>query len=154
RDALHQQGPNIPNHGSQPVFPLKSVATANRNGLLAQAGIQPADNFVLAEQLHHGLFHGAVEAHVVIEIQVLLGGYLVFAHRFPRGTRSCSGFWPLGSFSNTSGARAGSVSKPNTSPKCCVSAAAAWLRLTSRASNFSSEVTRQPAIPQGTIKSK
>ena len=46
------------------------VGRADGNRFLAEAGIQSADNFVLAEQPHHLLLELAVEPHVVIEIEV------------------------------------------------------------------------------------
>ena len=82
RHALYQQRTDIANHRRHPVAFLQRVRRAHGNGFLAQAGVQPANNFVLAEQLGHGLLDLAVQAHVVIEVQVLLARQFPFLRGF------------------------------------------------------------------------
>ena len=43
-----------------------AIGRADGYRFLAQARIQSADNFVLAEEAHHSLFELAVELHVII----------------------------------------------------------------------------------------
>ena len=74
RDALDQQRANVADHGRQPVFLFEGVRGADGDAFLAQAGIESAHDFVLAEEFHHGVFDGAVEAHVVVQVEVLLTG--------------------------------------------------------------------------------
>src|SRR4029077_7050779 len=63
---------DVANHGRQPVFFFQSISRADRNRFLPQARIESADNLVLAEELYHGVFHRAVQPHVVVQVQVLL----------------------------------------------------------------------------------
>ncbi len=62
---------DIADHGRDPVALFESGAGADRNGFLAEAGIQTADDFILAEQADHALFELAIELHEVIQIEVL-----------------------------------------------------------------------------------
>src|SRR5215469_11708498 len=71
-NAFDKQRANVADHGSDPVLFLKRVGRADRNRFLPEAGVQAAHDFVLAEELGHGVFYSAIEAHVVVEIQVLL----------------------------------------------------------------------------------
>src|SRR5215471_1507547 len=71
-NALHQQCANVADHRRHPVFFLERVGAADGDGLLAEAGIKAADNFVLAEEARHGVLDLAVKAHEVIKIEVLL----------------------------------------------------------------------------------
>ena len=48
--SAHEQRADIANHGRDPVARLQSVGGADRNGFLAEAGINSADNLVLAEE--------------------------------------------------------------------------------------------------------
>src|SRR5262249_49951084 len=50
------------------------IRGADGNRLLAEAAVEAADDLVLPEQLDHGVFHRAVEAHVVVQVKVLLPG--------------------------------------------------------------------------------
>ena len=72
RHTLHQERPDVANHGRDPVFLFQRVACSDGNRFLPEAGVKPADNFVLPEELDHGVFHGAVQPHVVIQVEVLL----------------------------------------------------------------------------------
>ena len=74
RHALYQQRADIADHGGEPVFLFERIRRAHGNGFLALARIQPAHNLVLAEELDHGVFHGAIQAHVVVQVQILLPG--------------------------------------------------------------------------------
>ena len=72
RDAFYQQRADIADHGRDPIAFFQGVAGADGDGFLAEAGIEAADNFILAEEANHALFELAVELHVVVEIEVLL----------------------------------------------------------------------------------
>src|SRR5580658_2433283 len=72
RDALYKQRADIADHGSYPVAFFQGVARADGDGFLAEAGIQAAYNFILAEEADHALFELAIELHVIVEIEVLL----------------------------------------------------------------------------------
>ena len=73
-NAFDQQRADVADHGREPVCFLEGVGGADGNGFLAEAGVQAADDFVLAEELGHGVFDLAVEAHVVVEVEILLAG--------------------------------------------------------------------------------
>src|SRR6202035_5241182 len=170
RNTFDQQRANIANHGRQPIFLFECVRGANGNAFLAFARIQAAHNFVLAEKLHHGVFHGAVQAHVVIQVQILLPRKF-FLHprslpvtlikyydaistacalaRFCSALSSC--VWSCASKSSRDVSR---ISNPNTSPKFRTTGCTTSLRVTARPRIFSSEVALHPVMPQGTIKSK
>src|ERR1700722_7535925 len=170
RNAFHQQRPNVTNHGRHPVFLFQRVRGAYRNAFLALARIQSADNFVLAEKFHHGVFHSAVQAHVVIQVQILLPRQF-FLH--PRSlpvtliksydaiSIACAQakFASLLSCcvcncASKSSRDVSRISNPNTPPKFRTTGCPACLSVTARSRIFSSEVALRPVIPQGTIKSK
>src|SRR5262249_11147470 len=153
----------------------KGVCGSNRNGFLAEAAVKTADNFVLAEQLDHGVFYRAIEAHVVVQVDVLLLGQLLgavcairsvgcFRHSVLRfRTSQCrtryfrstyAGTAASSNCSNNCWAPIAFISSPNTFPKCFASGVFTSSRRTWRSSNFSSDVAFRSAIPQGTIKSK
>src|ERR1700688_3930446 len=69
--AFYQQRADIADHGSDPVAFFQGVAGADGDSFLAEAGIEAADNFILAEKADHALFELAIELHVVIEVEVL-----------------------------------------------------------------------------------
>ena len=71
RDAFDEQRADIADHGRDPVAFLEGVAGADRNGFLAETGIEAADNFILAEQADHALFELTIELHVIVEVEVL-----------------------------------------------------------------------------------
>src|SRR3984893_19346963 len=169
-NTLHQQRSDIANHRRQPVLLFQRVRRAYRNRFLPLARIQPAHNFVLAEKLHHGVFHGAVQAHVVIQVQILLPRQFFLHPRSlpvtlikyydtistacaraelasPLSSRVCN-------CASKSSRDVSRISSPNTSPKFRTTGCTASLRGTARSRIFSSEVAFRPVIPQGTIKSK
>src|SRR5216684_5519294 len=57
---------DISDHRRDPVTWSERVGRAHGNRLLPQAGIQTADDFILAEQSHHLLLELAVQTHEVI----------------------------------------------------------------------------------------
>src|ERR1700693_6453493 len=78
RAPLYEGPANIANHRRQPVFFLEGVRRAYGDTFLAEARIQAADNFILPEELDHGVFNGAIEAHVVVQIEILLARQFAF----------------------------------------------------------------------------
>src|SRR5262249_14103125 len=116
---------DVADHRSEPVFLFKRVCGSNRHGFLAKAAVEPADDFVLAKQLDHGVFDGAVEAHVVVEVEILLSSQLLgavcavrsvscFCHsvlRFKTSQR-------LGSFSSYYAGTAARSASSNCSDNC------------------------------------
>ncbi len=75
-ESLHKQRADVANHGRQPIAGLERVGCADRDRLLAEARIDAADDFVLAEQLYEAVFEPAIEQHEVVEIEVLVGSEL------------------------------------------------------------------------------
>jgi hypothetical protein len=72
RDAFDEERADIADHGRHPVAFFEGVGAADGDGFLAKAGVKAAHDFVLAEKAGHGLFDFAIEAHVVVEVEVLL----------------------------------------------------------------------------------
>ena len=72
RNAFYEERSDVADHWREPVFFLQRVSRADGDRFLAEAGIQSADNFILAEQLHHGVFDGAIQPHEVVQVQILL----------------------------------------------------------------------------------
>jgi len=94
--ALHQQRSDVADHRRHPVALFQRVRRPHRNRFLSQAGVQPADNLVLPEQPRHGLFDLAVQAHVVVKIQILLARERRFLPGLRHGRRfSELAFGPL-----------------------------------------------------------
>src|SRR5712672_892329 len=173
RNALDKERAYVANHGRQPIFFLESVGAAHGNAFLAEAGVQSADNFVLAEEFDHGVFHRAVEAHVVVQVQILLAGQ-VLLHAGSGGGRtihvpigSCTAKMgcatggaafaessALSKISSRSASVAACISRPKISAKCFIKRAATSGESTLRLKSFSTEVALRSAIPQGTIRSK
>src|SRR6266849_5210587 len=179
RHALHQQRADIPDHRRQPVLFFQRVCRPHRDGFLPQARVKSPDNFVLPEQLHHGVFDGAVQTHVVVQVQALLPHqFLLHPCSGRTGILACpasstevfrgqtgmsvllfyadaaTGSSASCSFSSSSARDVSFNSSPKTSPKCLAIRGAISSRFTLRPSSFSSEVALQSAIPHGTIKSK
>src|SRR5271156_3331460 len=73
-DALYEQRADVADHGSDPIAFFQGVAGANGDCFLSEAGIEAADNFILAEEADHALFELAIQLHVVVEVEVLLAG--------------------------------------------------------------------------------
>src|ERR1700722_7375585 len=71
RNAFYEQGADVANHGRDPIALLESGTSADRNSFLTQAGIETADDFVLAEEADHALFELAIELHEIIQVEVL-----------------------------------------------------------------------------------
>src|SRR6266436_4714602 len=173
RNAFDEQRADVADHGREPVFLLESIRAAHGNGFLTETGVQSADDFVLAEELDHGVFHGAVEAHVVVQVEILLARQ-VLLHAFSGGGRTihiqaCSCTAKIGcatggttfaesaalrKISSRSSGVAACISRPKTSPKCAFKRAATSGESTLRPRSFSSEVAFRSAIPHGTIRSK
>src|SRR5438105_9985823 len=171
RHAFHQKRPDIANHRSDPIFPFQRVTRPNGNRFLTQARVKPSDNLVLPEELHHGLFHGAVQTHVVIQVDVLLPRQ--FSGRLPERllghscSHCCSTLSPFpfyaetttdcsanSSFLSNSSFELFFNSRPNNSPRCLAMRGATSDSFTVRPSTFSSDVALRSAMPHGTIKSK
>src|SRR5271168_1129988 len=74
RDAFYQQRADIADHGRDPVAFFQGVAGADGDGFLAEARIEAADDFILAEEADHALFELAIKLHVVVKVEVLLAG--------------------------------------------------------------------------------
>jgi len=74
RNAFDEQRANIADHGRHPVALFESVGGADGDAFLAEAGIEATHDLVLAEEPRHGVFDFAIEAHVVVEVEVLLAG--------------------------------------------------------------------------------
>ena len=74
RNTFDEERADIANHGRHPVLLFECVSAANGDGFLTEAGVEAADNFVLAEEAGHGVFDLAIEAHVVVEVEILLAG--------------------------------------------------------------------------------
>src|SRR4029077_1249290 len=169
--ALHPQRANFTDHGRKPVFFLQRVGAAHGDGFLAEAGVQAADDFILAEELDHGVFHRAVQAHVVVQVQILLAGQILL-HALSGGgphdeTRSCTArigcATGAATFCDTSVSRnsssrlssdAACMSRLKTSLKCRVKRATTSRESTLRPRSFSSDVALRPAMPQGMMRSK
>src|SRR4029077_18687886 len=161
--AFDEQRADVADHGRQPVFLLEGVGGGDGNCLLSQTGVEPADNFVLAEELGHGVFDGAGQPHVVIQVEVLLPSeFLVHSvsrtktFYGPRYAETATGAVASASasFSSKNSRSAGFISRLNTSPQYFINRGATSWYSTRRPSNFSSDVARQSAMPQGTIRSK
>src|SRR6516164_5287879 len=85
RDTFDEESTDVADHGGEPVALFKGVSGANRDGLLAEGSVKATDDFVLSEQAGHGFFNFAVEAHVVVEVEILL---TVKLRRVPAGIRA------------------------------------------------------------------
>src|SRR5882762_3890040 len=173
RHALDEQSADVADHGREPIFFLESIGAANGNAFLTEAGVQAANNFILAEELDHGVFHRAVEAHEVVQVQILLAGQILL-HACSGGGRtihvptgSCTATMAcatggaafaessaLRKISSRSAGVAVCISRPKTAAKCFVKRAATSGESTLRLKSFSSEVALRSAMPQGTIRSK
>src|SRR6266403_835550 len=152
--TLHQQRPDVADHRRQPVLLFQRVCRSHGNRFLAETGVKPPDNFVLPEQLHHHVFDGAVQPHVVVQVQVLLPRQFLLHPRsssYAESTAACSA---CSSFSSNSLFVASFISSPSNSPRCFAIHGATSLSFTLRPSNFSSDVAFRSAIPHGTIRSK
>src|SRR6202048_212876 len=144
RHALDEQRADVANHGREPVFLFERIGAAHGNGFLTEAGVQTADDFILAEELDHGVFYRAVEAHVVVQVKILLPRQVLLHVRWLPAfsgsgrtihvaARSCTGrtdcaigaatfcdssaWHNISSSSSTDAAR---MSRPNTWAKCCI----------------------------------
>src|ERR1700676_4355619 len=171
RSALDQRRGVFGDRGGEPVFLLQGVRAAHGDGFLAQAGVQATDDFVLAEQLDHGVFHSPVQAHVVVQVQILLACQ-VLLHAFSGGGlhgEARSGIARIGCATgpvafcvvsasgkcpNRSSSDEVCMSKLKTRLKCCAKRGATSPESTPWPTSFSSDVALRPAIPQGTIRSK
>jgi len=71
-DPFDEERADVADHRGHPVFFLEGVGAANGDGFLAEAGIEAADDLVLAEEAGHGVLDLAVEAHEVVKVEVLL----------------------------------------------------------------------------------
>ena len=98
RDALDEESTDVADHRSHPVALFKRVGGADGDGFLAEAGVEAADDFVLAEEPRHGVFHFTIEPHVVVEVEVLRAGKFFWLRgSFRDRHRECSpnrGSWP------------------------------------------------------------
>src|SRR5450432_1944949 len=87
RHAFDEERTDVADHRGHPILFLESVGAADRDGFLAETGIEAADDFILAKEASHGFFDLAVKAHVVIEVEILLAGKFC-GFRFGEGLRS------------------------------------------------------------------
>src|SRR4029077_14751595 len=118
--ALHQQRPDVADHRRQPVLLFQRVCRSDRHRFLPQTGVQPSDNFVLPEKLHHHVCHGAVQPHEVVQVQVLLPRQFLLhpcSNSYADTSTACSA---CSSFSSKSFLDDSFISSPSNSPRCFV----------------------------------
>ena len=90
-DAFNEESADVADHRSHPVALFERVGGTDGYGFLAQAGVETADDFVLAEKARHGVFHFAIEVHVVVEVEILLAGkFFCLRGSFRDRHRECS----------------------------------------------------------------
>src|SRR5580704_12151549 len=71
-ESAHQQRSDVAHHRRDPIAGFERVGRADRNRLLPQAAIQTAHHLILPHKKFEPLFKGAVQAHEVVELQLLL----------------------------------------------------------------------------------
>src|SRR5258708_535881 len=108
RNAFDEERADVADHRGHPVFFLEGGGAADGDGLLAEAGVETADDFVLAEEAGHGVLDFAIEAHEVVEVEVLLARKFRFdgccggrhLRRFSGWTSGCLSYGERGRLAN------------------------------------------------------
>src|ERR1700719_508688 len=175
-ESAYKERTYIANQRRDPITFRQGIGCGYRSSFLSQASVQATDDFVLAEKTNQEFIERAIEPHKVVELERFLA-FQFWARRV--GFHELSSYCRIlkvaartrhraetrspvdiaaGSGSpnhrRNSERSAGTSSNPKVLLNPWLRRAMASARVTEVPSSFSSDVTRQPAMPHGVIRSK